>query len=550
MRRPILGFVAVLTFATSAFGDGCYMPERAVRRIPEIPAQRAVLTWKDGVETLVIASALDSESQKLGWLIPIPSVPWTMEKATPGALKTLSFRIQPEITHDLCLQLTATIVIVILANLLLGTWLFKRKSLPSLLVVLAVLFILWSLMLPALGTGGVALTKASNVNVEKSATVGSYDISILRPSKPDDLNAWLAENGYASLPEAANESVADYISQGWVFAATKLTRTVAGENTPHPIKMVFAAKEPVYPVRLTALAGGSPEFEIFVIANDRASCDMLKEEFCDRFSMTMIDDEEYEEDGRVYAAKGEAYVGEATACTIGHPAICSLMWENCVLTKFAGTISAGDMTTDVRFKWKPFQSCQQHVYTVAGARDSALILFIWSLGASVLISMAVCRNRIAGPRGLRWYSGRVLLPVIAVLAFVAGIMFAALPKLDVSQVQISGAPLRHQQFFAFILCRDIDLLLTNHPDVLRGTAEEIAEYILKNVRKSAGREETARNRTTDSELRVEDSPGNFTVEKHGDKVAIRVYNLFGVAIRIDHSTPAPGENAKPDTTGS
>ena len=34
---------------TAAFGDGCYIPERAFRKFPEIPAQRAVLAWKDGL---------------------------------------------------------------------------------------------------------------------------------------------------------------------------------------------------------------------------------------------------------------------------------------------------------------------------------------------------------------------------------------------------------------------------------------------------------------------------------------------------------------------
>ena len=65
--------IAVLTLASDVFGDGCYIPERAVRKIPEIPAQRAVLSWKDGHETLVISSTLDSKSQRLGWIIPLPA---------------------------------------------------------------------------------------------------------------------------------------------------------------------------------------------------------------------------------------------------------------------------------------------------------------------------------------------------------------------------------------------------------------------------------------------------------------------------------------------
>ena len=128
------------------------------------------------------------------------------------------------------------------------------------------------------------------MQVEKTATVGSYTISILRPSRPDGLDGWLAENGFAALPEAAGPIIADYISQGWVFAAIKLTRGESGANAPHPIKLAFAAKEAVYPMKLTAIAGGKPAFELFVIGNDRAACDMLEEEFCDRFSKTEVNE--------------------------------------------------------------------------------------------------------------------------------------------------------------------------------------------------------------------------------------------------------------------
>ena len=163
----------------------------------------------------------------------------------------------------------------------------QGKVVPGVVVVLLLLFLLASLLSPALGTAGAgAVTKAAGVQVEKTATVGSYTISILRPSRPDGLDGWLAENGFAALPEAAGPIIADYVSQGWVFAAIKLTRGEAGANVPHPVKLAFASKEAVYPMKLTAIAGGKPGFELFVIGDDRASCDTLQEEFCDRFSET------------------------------------------------------------------------------------------------------------------------------------------------------------------------------------------------------------------------------------------------------------------------
>ena len=217
------------------------------------------------------------------------------------------------------------------------------------------------LMLSAVGTAGAgAVTKASSVQVGKTATVGSYAISTLKPSQPDGLDGWLAENGFAALPEAAGPIIADYISQGWVFAAIKLTRGESGANAPHPIKLVFASKDAVYPMKLTAIAGGKPGFELFVIGDGRASCDTLEEEFCDRFAET--------EDRR--SNKPEMHFGSAGRHTTlrSRPllAICPLMWDNCVLTKFVGNVDAAGMTKDIRFAWKPFKSHQESYFTQEG----------------------------------------------------------------------------------------------------------------------------------------------------------------------------------------
>ena len=85
MARTLATVAAILFHlaASTVLADGCYIPERAVRKIPEIAAQQAILSWKDGVETLVISSALDSESQKLGWIIPVPSAPGKDREGKP-----------------------------------------------------------------------------------------------------------------------------------------------------------------------------------------------------------------------------------------------------------------------------------------------------------------------------------------------------------------------------------------------------------------------------------------------------------------------------------
>jgi hypothetical protein len=531
-RCSCLVVVAFLTLASDVLGDGCYMPKRAFRKIPEIPAQRALLSWKDGQETLVIASALDSKSQELGWIIPLPSVPTTIGKETPGALKTLNFCLQPEITHDLHPAIVLVVVLAFVGNLVVATWLFKRKSMLNLLMVLIMVFVFFSSLLPASGPTRPIASKAPNVQVEKSVSVGVYDIKVLKPAKPNDLNAWLTENGFSALPAVADKTVADYISNGWVFAAIKLTRAESGRNAPHPIKMAFASKRPVYPLRLTALAGGTTAFELFVIADDRAACDSLKEELCERFTVEKwlrSEDEPYETE--------EYFRGETTNQQIGHPAICSLMWNKCILTKFAGPIDADKMTSDIQFDWKPFEPYREHLFTIQGAREVALIVFIAGFGASLAVSMFVCQKKIVQPKGFWRYLGRVLLPSVALVAIFAAGAFICLPKLDASKV-VQGHVwmLRASSMRVF---NTFKVRLDGwRPKMYQDSEKEIADRLLKLLSDPDPEGRSAiTNQLTGTEVIVEDSPGNFTVEKSDKKVIIRVYDAVGRVMVIERPSP-------------
>jgi hypothetical protein len=531
LRQHCLGAFVVLTLASLARGDGCYIPERAVRKLPAIPAQRALLSWKDGRETLLISSALDSDAQKLGWIIPLPSPPDSVKKALPGSLKTLDFCLQPKITHDLQPLLGAVIYVFVVANIVLATLLFRKDRLALLLLEFLIFGVLPALTLPALGDGRASSTKAGNVQLGKTATVGSYEVSILTPNKPEVLNAWLAKRGFSVLPEAARPIVADYISKGWVFAAIRLTRAESGENAPHPVEMSFASKEPIYPLRLTGLAGGGTAFEIFVIANDRAVCRELQVEFCDRFRRdTDHTSYVYDPESDPHYETKTFFVGKTTKQRIGHPAICSLMWDKCILTKFAGTIDAGGMTADLHFDRKPFEAHQQHFYTRRGAYHFALILFACLTGCWLAVSMVACRRTMVVDWGLTRYVGKVLLPVVALYAVGAAILFACLPKLAGSEV-VTGRHLG-SDYFSVEIYAGVKGAMRGCPQILQLPQNKIAELLLMHCA-SRRDEHKLRNPITGADVLLEDSPGNFTVEKSDKGVSVRVYDHIGRPMLIE-----------------
>ena len=95
IRLAIL-LIFVFFFCRHSYADGVFIPE-VRKKIPEIPTQRALLQYRDGVETLIIESTLDGEGDSYSWIIPLPNVPGRIEKISPGLLKTLSLQVQPKI---------------------------------------------------------------------------------------------------------------------------------------------------------------------------------------------------------------------------------------------------------------------------------------------------------------------------------------------------------------------------------------------------------------------------------------------------------------------
>jgi len=521
-----------------AMADGCYIPERAVQKIPEIPAQRALLAWRDGSETLIISSALDSEAQKLGWIIPLPTVPSKMQKASPGGLRTLTFCIQPKVTHDLSSQAWTATLLTIVGVLIWATVLFRRNRLLELLLVIILFVMLAGMLMPAMGRAGKSIAPGmSQLSVEKSARVGAYDISVLRAGRPQELADWLNDNGFAALPPAADALVLDYLQDSWVFVAIKLVRDRGGVNAPHPIALTFESAEPVYPLKLTSIAGGTATLDLFVLGEDRAVTSLLETGFCDQFKSvkdpSSLARETYE--------TSEYYAAVHSRQMVGHPQICDVMWDGCVLTKLSGSIPAKAMVDDIRFEWRTFAPYREHFYTQQGAYTAAYIVFVILLGLFCLVSFVVWRRRFWEAHGVRQYFVRLALPAGTLIAIVAAVVFLALPKLDTGAVHVTH---RFRQYhFPMRVQHLLESALVDHPDVLSKDITDIEQFLLAALIDAEGALDVSvprppQNRVMGDEILVEDTPGNFTVEKEAGKVTIRVYDHIGRPIVLEFPTVA------------
>lgn len=107
------------------------------------------------------------------------------------------------------------------------------------------------------GTGG------GGVEVIQQGQTGPYDFAVLRATDAQVLFDWLGANDY-NLPSSAIAAVEPYALMGdeTHFVALKLQKD-ASVGDLQPVKLTYAAEQPMVPIQLTAIAA-QPDMPIYV----------------------------------------------------------------------------------------------------------------------------------------------------------------------------------------------------------------------------------------------------------------------------------------------
>jgi hypothetical protein len=249
----LVGIVACACFlvAHTAHADGYVAPLYGLEGDIDMPAQKAIIVYDSEVdhEDLILSIKLLSESPEAAWVVPVPSLP-EVQAASTGWFVQLSDLTQPleyVSTSPLCCT-----------------------------------------------CGGASGSAPVGVEVVERERVGLYDVSILSADDPVALLEWLDENGYA-FPEEGGPILETYVRDGgWYFVAARvLPEEVEGlDGDVHPLWLSFDAQEPVYPMRLTALAGGTIDVLLYALADHRMALDGFETEFAGELTLTPEEGEE------------------------------------------------------------------------------------------------------------------------------------------------------------------------------------------------------------------------------------------------------------------
>jgi hypothetical protein len=500
----ILVFLCALFVCRFSFADGCYIPE-AKKKLPDIPIQRALVKYQHGTETLIIESTLDGEGNSFGWIIPVPNEPQRFEKVSPGLLKTFSLQIQPEINH---IKPNPGIfgipLIVIFAILIIISCFSIIRWGKKGIIVFLILSVLFFFGVPNFityraGAGPLSIANPS-VEIKSREIVGNYEIFILEAKESFELNRWLEDNRFSKFPQKAIPIVDRYISDGWYFAVAKLQTTTNGISTPHPVLLEFETDRPVYPMQLTALPDSPVYLELFVVAENEAIPVNynLQKEYCGYFTYKKIWSDFTPRDTKGFVS-GDVYRLEKR---IAHSDASKVMWDGCVVTKFADKISSSEMDDDIFFEFKDPRPYQLQMYSAKGRLDKS----IFNATLVIIFGMPLLTifYRITKKRKNRLSLSKLLLilPILWAIGFV--LTYASIGK----TTEVSSL---HRYWPSNFSTNLIDVFV--YPENNFSNGAELIKLLEK---------EGITNPITKEPILLEDSPGNIILEKDGDGFRIKL----------------------------
>ncbi|MCE5228362.1 DUF2330 domain-containing protein [bacterium] len=474
--RPIFAILFLLV-SVHARADGVFLPASVgVAGMPNMPSQRAVIVHDGRTETLVVESTMNAQQgSDFTWILPLPAAPTSIEKGSIAALNTLFFCFGPKLLSASDAHLGVGVTLLLLSLCMTGAILaFSTRQREKWYSALTSLLIICALMAISVGEGPGG-SVGSSAQVLSRETVGNYDVAVLQGSSADPIASWLAQNGFAPLDPKARSAIDAYAAEKWVFLVAKLHRAGTGAMTPHPLQVRFPSSQPIYPMRLTALAGNPVYLKIAVHAMQPWTCPGLKVEYSSDFHL---------------GEKGSKDLWGSGAWINDHAELHDLLGFDGRLTILDGTLDSGAMAKDIAFESASFGPMRATYCTPRGALAGGLLFTIVILAAGFPIIGIIFKRR-------RRSIGRLATLGLVMIALACGgrAWLSADTMPGATDIRFHEEQLRAQETWIFKTAREIEFT----PQM---PVAEISRLVLDKLK-------AFRNIYTGEPLRLEHSPGNI-----------------------------------------
>ena len=489
-RRHLIFLILYIFMQTGTLclADGFYiLSVKAYEKLPDIPRQRAFLGFQNGRETLVVESSLDSgEGERFAWILPLPSPPESMEAVDPGVLSTLEIFTKPRFVTRREAKIYRPVLALIVSLLIsISIVTFNpevRRQCRDVVIILGIIIVLGAIAVGGPMLGGSVPGKPS-VEALKHEYIGNYEVAVLRGESSQAINQWLEENKFAPLPEKAKPIIDQYIKQDWIFLASNLQRNEKGLLTPHPLKVVFPTKHPVYPMKLTSLVDSGTELFLFVKARSTFSHPSLHIQYADMFHITGSKEKH---DISIRSNHFGGYIWN-------HKQLADLLEDDGWLICFRSRLFPSDMKEDFILEDSSIVAPYRDTfYTPRGAATRAVSLVLWIFTVGFPIIGIVFRiRRKAGKKAVM-----ILAGISVLVAFVYGLLLPV-------NYNIHTFREYNDRMYRSQLIRDIGKMdLENY-----SSQGDFSSALIEEIRKSY------RNLYTGDIIRIEQSPGNIILKK-------------------------------------
>lgn len=515
--KRLFAILLALFGASSALADGKFFRPQNVVDEPGIRAQRAVIAWKDGVQTLIVQSDVvvgENAAQDYGWILPLPAEPTSIEACEPSTLKLVSAAFGPWIAPEPSAFVIISLFVLLITLLACEGQLRKGRKRTAagaagrilLFSALSLLFFMLILM-PSLSRAGDAAI-SDGVAITQSVRAGVYDVQILKGETGKAVVDWLTANGFAT-PAAARGVIDQYVADDWRFLAARVSPEAAGTLTHHPLKVTFPTANAVYPLRLTGSDGAPINLDLFVIGDQFATADGMRCWAAARFDALAKSRYDLGRFGD-YACEIPPVFESDSGKQFGVPDVTGLMWPSCAMTRLHGRLSAVDMRTDMRLGWRAEAGRLRPVHSTTAA--SGLTIGVTALTLTLLLTLFTLRA--VGP-GLTL--GQMLrkhgIVILGVAALAGAARFATLDVVPV-------APRGYAHIYA----------LSAHHSSLENGPRPAAEGAFPDVHARF----LSASRQTPAELADLDRPGDYVIKpaEGGWRLTIIDRNFTPVTIRV------------------
>jgi hypothetical protein len=225
------------------------------------------------------------------------------------------------------------------------------------------------------------------IEVTRHGQIGSYEVGEAQSADAELAIAYLERMG-ADISPGAERVIAQYASEGWSFVVCRLIKDGVANAAPHPLKITFATRTPIYPMRLTGVTSSDMTLQLIVIGDRMAQVRGL--------SVWRSMEAFRPEPGSTSTWNSGGWEGTSPKSRpIGHPDFTPLLGKGDFLTYLVGRLSPSKMNSDIAISWTARKFVRAKLYSPAGRLilAAAVGLTVWSVSMFLLASFGLSKKK-------------------------------------------------------------------------------------------------------------------------------------------------------------